>query len=222
MLGTLLRGQDFNIHGRVSNPAIEYMDLLMSAHSQIITNIDGSQYAVNLRNAVRALQVDMIESIIQEKFGLVSRRIWRLLHMRSKQDEKQVGKQAMVNNKVARECLYAMFKAGFVFLQDVPKTVDHSASRTYFLWYTSVERTCSILLSCAYNTSHRLKLRRKKEMADRTHLIEKTKRTDVLSGEAGLSEHDIEKLEELKQVQKQLQFSEWRIDEMVMLLRDFQ
>ncbi|KAH9252674.1 hypothetical protein BASA81_009366 [Batrachochytrium salamandrivorans] len=133
MIGTLMRGQELHVHGNSNDPAIEYIEALTTERSKIMTNIDGSQYAINLRGAVRAMQIDLIESIIQEKFGDVCRRIWRLLHLKNKLDEKQVGKQAMINNKVAREYLYLMFKEGFVYLQDVPKTMDHSASRTFFL-----------------------------------------------------------------------------------------
>eukprot|EP00842_Homolaphlyctis_polyrhiza_P006678 jgi/Hompol1/7010/HPOL_005165-RA len=120
------------LSGPCDNKVMEYIKTLMADGAQIITSSQG-QYTVNLANSVRAIQIEIIESIIYDKFGPIGRRIWRLLHINNKLDEKQVAKIAMVSNKVARESLYAMFRAGFVFLQDVPKTMDHSASRTFFL-----------------------------------------------------------------------------------------
>ncbi|EGF78165.1 hypothetical protein BATDEDRAFT_91024 [Batrachochytrium dendrobatidis JAM81] len=221
MIGTLVRGQELHVHGHSNDPAMEYIEALVSERAKIVSNLNGTLYAINLRDSVRVMQIDLIESIIQEKFGDVCRRIWRLLYMKQKLDEKQVGKQAMINNKVARECLYTMLKEGLVYLQDVPKTMDHSASRTFFLWYVSIERTCTVLLTNAYKTLHRIKLRRTKELLDRTLLLEKTNRSDVLSGEAQLTTTDQENLAHLNTVLKKLHISEMRIDQMVMLLRDF-
>ncbi|OAJ44446.1 RNA polymerase III subunit RPC82 helix-turn-helix domain-containing protein [Batrachochytrium dendrobatidis JEL423] len=117
MIGTLVRGQELHVHGHSNDPAMEYIEALVSERAKIVSNLNGTLYAINLRDSVRVMQIDLIESIIQEKFGDVCRRIWRLLYMKQKLDEKQVGKQAMINNKVARECLYTMLKEGLVYLQ---------------------------------------------------------------------------------------------------------
>ncbi|KAI8924662.1 RNA polymerase III subunit RPC82 helix-turn-helix domain-containing protein [Entophlyctis helioformis] len=220
MIGVLTRGEHLSVHGQTGNALMEYIETLAAEPVKILTSVDGPQYAINLRGCINTLKAQLIESIIHEKFGAVCCRIWRLLYMRNKLDEKQIGKLAMVNNKIASESLYAMFKAGFVFLQDVPKTLDHSASRTFFLWYVSAERTSELLLANAYRTMHRLKLRRIKELGDRSLLIEKTKRSDVLSGEAKLTESDQQKLDHLHAVLKRLSVSEWRVDNMILLLRD--
>ncbi len=78
----------------------------------------------------------------------------------------------------------------FFIYQDVPKTADHSASRTYFLWYVSASRTLELIIKNSYKTIYNIKIRTQKELESRALLLEKTKRLDVISGQAKLSKSD--------------------------------
>ena len=55
----------------------------------------------------------------------------------------------------AKELLYKLFKAGFVTLQDVPRTADHAPSRTLFTWSvsneTAAEKLAAELYKAAFN-----------------------------------------------------------------------
>ena len=127
---------------------------------------------------------------------------------------------ALIDEKTARHMLYAMFQHGFVFIQDVPKTSDHQASRTAFLYYIDIRKSTSIMLSNAYKTFYRLRLRFIKEQDFRRVLIVKSNRTDVKTGQAHLSVQELESLEQLRSIEAKIFNQCRRLDDLVFLLRD--
>lgn len=44
----------------------------------------------------------------------------------------------MVAKEEARELLYRMLKAGYVTLQDIPRSADHAPSRTFYTWRADI------------------------------------------------------------------------------------
>jgi hypothetical protein len=126
-----------------------------------------------------------------------------------------------MHEKKSRAVLYEMLEAGLVFLQEVPKSLDHAAAKTIFLWYVDVSMTCQILLINAYKTMNNIKHQEKSQYDRFAVLLEKTSRTDVISGEASLSEHETQNLQKFKHILRQLNDSQVRIADMIMLLRDW-
>ena len=127
---------------------------------------------------------------------------------------------ALVDEKTARHMLYAMFQQSFVFMQDVPKTADHQASRTAFLYYVDVQKSKPIILFNIYKALQRLRQRLKKEQSDRQVLVDKSERTDVKSGQARLSEQELDNLKQLKEIEDKIIIQCHRMDMMVFQLRD--
>jgi hypothetical protein len=64
-------------------------------------------------------------------------------------------------------------------------------------------------------------LRRQVELERRSIVLKKAQRSDIVSGEAALSEGDVENLKTMERILKQMQASMARIDSIVMLLRDY-
>ncbi|KAJ3295487.1 DNA-directed RNA polymerase III subunit RPC3 [Borealophlyctis nickersoniae] len=211
------------VEGSGGNKLAEYMEVLAQepeAFIQKTAESGGGSYAVCVRSVVTRLQQRIIESMMTERFGDHHKRIWRILNAMDKLDEKQISKIAMMPPKDARKCLYDLHEAGFAFIQDVPKNSDHTAARTYFLWYISIPRTVDYLIQNGYRALANAKQRRAKEVSGRAMLIEKTQRSDVLSGEAKLSEAELKGVEQLNGVIKRLRASEARLDKMLLILRD--
>ena len=46
----------------------------------------------------------------------------------------------MVPKKDANDLLCRMFKAQFVKMQEVPRSADHNAQRTFFLWFVDLPK----------------------------------------------------------------------------------
>ncbi|KAJ3153818.1 DNA-directed RNA polymerase III subunit RPC3 [Geranomyces variabilis] len=203
---------------------LDYLESLMQDDLKLVTKESeggGGQFSVNLKQASIELKARMMESVVQEKFGDAARRIWRILLLMQKLNETQVNKFALVPLKTARHCLYAMHNAGLAFIQDVPKTLDHSAARTFFLWYVSIPKSTTQLAQSAYHALANLKRRRATEIEARALLIEKMNRTDIIEGDAQLSESEAAAVENLNRVVDQLIGSEIRMAEMLMVLEEF-
>ncbi|ORY49766.1 hypothetical protein BCR33DRAFT_847056 [Rhizoclosmatium globosum] len=181
----------------------------------------GGQYVCNLLSLKTALHQHLITTYLQEKFGIVASRIWRLLHTKGKLDEKQVAKLALISNKVAREKLYEMLNVGLIQLQDVPKTVDHAPSRTFFLWYVSLPKCVDAMILETYHMLSNLKIRRLKEYNANGALIEKIERSDIQEDESLLTDGERKGVEKFHKVMNMIRISEIRLDRALLILRDF-
>ncbi|KAJ3019632.1 DNA-directed RNA polymerase III subunit RPC3 [Thoreauomyces humboldtii] len=208
----------------------------------------GGQYAVALETAGLEIKARLMESIVQEKFGDTARRIWRIMHLMTKLNETQVREQpgnlcvlpflkehcltmfasfffpkiakfALVPLKVARHCLYILMNSGLAFIQDVPKTMDHSAARTFFLWYVSIPKSTTHFTQNGYKASANLKQRRFAEMARLPKLLEKLARSDIT--DEHLTESELHNKAQLEKTVTRLLISECRIAEMLIALEEF-
>ncbi|TPX61940.1 hypothetical protein PhCBS80983_g00859 [Powellomyces hirtus] len=207
-----------------SSGTLDYLEALTQDDMHLVTKeseAGGGQFSVNLQTAGIELKGRMMESIVQEKFGDTARRIWRILLLMQKLNETQVAKLALCPLKTARHCLYAMMNAGLAFIQDVPKTLDHSAARTFFLWYVSIPKSTTQLAQSAYSTLGNLKQRRATEIDARARLIEKMGRSDIVDGSAQLNDAELLAVDNLNRVVATLVGSEVRVAEMVMTLEEF-
>ncbi|KAJ3227828.1 DNA-directed RNA polymerase III subunit RPC3 [Chytriomyces hyalinus] len=181
----------------------------------------GGQYVVNLLRLNVALQEALVLNYVQERHGLVGARIWRLLKTKGMLGEKEVGKLALVSNKVARETLFALMNSGMIFLQDVPKTVDHAPSRTTFLFYVSLPKCVEALVHETYKMIANVKLRRLKEYNANGALIEKIQRTDIQADESLLTDGERMGLDRFNGMIDKLRVSELRLDQALLILRDY-
>jgi DNA-directed RNA polymerase III subunit RPC3 len=124
-------------------------------------------------------------------------------------EERQIAKVAMITSKEVRERLYAMLKAGLVQLQEVPKSADHTPSRTIFLWSiperanhlhpfrSGIFRSfASRLCSALVNLRDLSALERRKH----AQLLEKVERSDVASNLDLLSAAEQKQISDLKKV----------------------
>jgi hypothetical protein len=108
------------VEGSSNSKLGDYLNSLTLEDAHFLDKVDemgGGLYKVNYEFASRSLKLNIVESLIQEKWGLLGCRIWKILQRKNKLDEKQVSKIGMISQKAARECLYKMMKEGFCFLQ---------------------------------------------------------------------------------------------------------
>ncbi|KAJ3056234.1 DNA-directed RNA polymerase III subunit RPC3 [Rhizophlyctis rosea] len=203
-----------------ANRLLEYMEWLADGSEGFLKK-KGELYCCPIRDVVTRLKQQVIESIIVERFSEDHKRIWRILLMKEKLDEKQVAKFAMVPIKEARRCLFDLHNAGFAFIQDVPRTADHATTKTFFLFYICIRTTSHQLVESGYRTLANLKQRRAKEIFARKLLLEKSERTDVVDGEGSLSVGELRQLDILGEVIKRLRSSEMRMDRMMLIFRDY-
>ncbi|KAJ3102289.1 hypothetical protein HDU97_000646 [Phlyctochytrium planicorne] len=147
------------------------------------------------------LKKRVVEAYIQEKFGVIA-------------------KVAMVTNQNARQNLYKLFQHGMVLLQEVPRTLDHASSRTYYLWFVSLGNCVQTLEEISYHTCLNLKLRRVKELSDNHALIEKSQRSDVVEDPTLLTQPEQDGLKHFENQTRMLRISELRIKRLLPQFED--
>ena len=95
--------------------------------------------------------------------------------------------------KETRERLYQLFCYGLLHLQEVPKSIDHAPSRTFYLWTISLNvnhALATFLLKAICNVLERSKWERQKNAL----LVSKAERSDVVANPMLLSESEQKQL----------------------------
>ena len=64
-----------------------------------------------------------------------------------------------LNLQDAKELLYRLYRAGFVSLQDIPRTADHAPSRTLYTWRVEIDAAANKLASELYKAALNVCLR---------------------------------------------------------------
>ncbi|KAL7747880.1 RNA polymerase III subunit C82 [Sorochytrium milnesiophthora] len=183
---------------------------------------NSSQYSVNFAECVRVMQMRAVESIIRERFGTHSARIFRLIVQKGKLEEKQVSKIAMLGTKDARQRCYELQHAGFLDLQEVPRSADRAPGRTIFLWYVDPGKLPGLLTDSVKQIMCNVLERRRHESNTRQTLLEKSQRTDVQAdAQHLLSEGEQQLLQQYEDTMSRLGASLLRLDNVYMLLNDF-
>jgi uncharacterized protein YaaW (UPF0174 family) len=127
----------------------------------------------------------------------------------------------MLPAKDTREHLALLCTHGISDIQEVPKSADRAPSRTIFLWFVNLEKCYMEILMDLYRSIANVRQRSRHELAIRQRLLEKMERKDVSANQNLLSEADKKAVERLNKVIEKLSISEARLDEMVMIFRDF-
>ncbi|CEP18481.1 hypothetical protein [Parasitella parasitica] len=183
--------------------------------------LGASQYAVNFKRIRHAMKRTLLEGLLKERFGVASCRIVRILLDRGKLDEAQIQKLAMLPPKDVKLKLGILLLNGIVEIQEVPPSSDRSKSRSFHLWFVSIEKCFTELIADIYHTITNLQQRKNEELLRRSRLLEKLGRIDVLANMELLNEIDKAEVAKMENVVAKIEISKDRLDAMLMILRDF-
>ncbi|XP_043935915.1 DNA-directed RNA polymerase III subunit RPC3 isoform X2 [Protopterus annectens] len=160
----------------------------------------GGMFAINLHKALASLARATLESVVQERFGSRSARIFRLLLRKRHLEQKQVEDFAMIPAKEAKDMLYTLLSQNLVSLQELPKTPDHAPSRTFYLYTVKTLPTAYMLLQKCYKTIANLIERRQFETKENKRLLEKSQRIEAIIASmqaTGAEEQQLQEIEEM-------------------------
>ncbi|RXN12457.1 DNA-directed RNA polymerase III subunit RPC3 [Labeo rohita] len=105
----------------IARPILDqYLTLLVDDPMEFVGKTGdsgGGMYVVNLHRALANLARATLESVVQERFGSRSARIFRLLLRKRHLEQKQVEDFAMVPAKEAKDMLYTLLSENLVQLQ---------------------------------------------------------------------------------------------------------
>uniref|UniRef100_A0A3P9PU32 DNA-directed RNA polymerase III subunit RPC3 n=1 Tax=Poecilia reticulata TaxID=8081 RepID=A0A3P9PU32_POERE len=155
---------------------------------------------VHLHRALANLARNTVESIVQERFGSRSARIFRLLLRKRHLEQKQVEDFAMIPAKEAKDMLYTLLSHNLVQLQEIPKTPDFAPSRTFYLYTVNQLPTARMLLQNCYKTVANLIERRLFETKENKRLLEKSQRIEAILASLQASGAEPEQLSEVEEM----------------------
>lgn len=188
----------------ISRPILDqYLTLLVDDPMEFVGKAGesgGGMYVVNLHRALANLARATLESVVQERFGSRSARIFRLLLRKRHLEQKQVEDFAMIPAKEAKDMLYTLLSQNLVQLQEIPKTPDYAPSRTFYLYTVNQLPTARMLLQNCYKTVANLIERRLFETKESKRLLEKSQRIEAILASLQASGAEPEQLTEVEEM----------------------
>lgn len=181
----------------------QYLTLLVDDPMEFVGKAGesgGGMFVVNLHRALTNLARATLESVVQERFGSRSARIFRLLLRTRHLEQKQVEDFAMIPAKEAKDMLYTLLSENLVQLQEVPKTPDYAPSRTFYLYTVNQLPTARMLLQKCYKTVGNLIERRLFETKESKRLLEKSQRIEAILASLQASGAEPEQLTEVEEM----------------------
>ncbi|XP_027868517.1 DNA-directed RNA polymerase III subunit RPC3 isoform X2 [Xiphophorus couchianus] len=181
----------------------QYLTLLVDDPMEFVGKTGesgGGMFVVNLHRALANLARATVESIVQERFGSRSARIFRLLLRKRHLEQKQVEDFAMIPAKEAKDMLYTLLSHNLVQLQEIPKTPDFAPSRTFYLYTVNQLPTARMLLQNCYKTVANLIERRLFETKENKRLLEKSQRIEAILASLQASGAEPEQLSEVEEM----------------------
>jgi DNA-directed RNA polymerase III subunit RPC3 len=164
---------------------------------QMASPLNG-KYMLNLAEMASAVRQLTLESAVHHKFGNSAARIFRLLlrvgsaggfasadRPPLKLEVKQLADKGMMAEREARTLLERMLKAGFVSLQELPRSADHNPKTTLYVWHVELPRACRALEAELLTTEAKMALaladeRRKAEVKGKVAPADGARRAALL------------------------------------------
>ncbi|KAA8591649.1 hypothetical protein FQN60_017023 [Etheostoma spectabile] len=182
----------------------QYLTLLIDDPMEFVGKAGESGGGMYVRSdmhrALANLARATLESVVQERFGSRSARIFRLLLRKRHLEQKQVEDFAMIPAKEAKDMLYTLLSQNLVQLQEIPKTPDYAPSRTFYLYTVNQLPTARMLLQNCYKTVANLVERRLFESKESKRLLEKSQRIEAILASLQASGAEPEQLTEVEEM----------------------
>ncbi|CAO0791294.1 unnamed protein product [Mucor circinelloides] len=207
--------------GKVVNGYFQLLQLDNAGFLKRRDELGANQYAVNFKRVRHVMKRHLFEGLLKERFGIASCRIVRILLEKGKLEESQIQKLAMLPPKDVRLKLGVLLTQGIVSVQEVPRSADRATSRSFHLWFVSIDKCFDELITDIYRTITNLQQRKNEELARRSRLLEKLSRIDVLANMELLNEIDKAEVSKMENVVSRIEIAKDRLDAMLMILRDF-
>lgn len=186
----------------------------------------GSSYVINIHKIIELARRNEVEGIVLQRFGRECCRIYRLLMMKGQMEQKQIAGMAMVQLKSARELLYRLLKEQYVIVQEVAKTAEHSAQKSFYLWNINWQTVQDLVLDDMYHAAANLGQRLAQELEQEQEVLELLKQIQsakVAGAESHvtLTQRQHEQVKRIRGVASVLESSLLHLDNAILLFHDF-
>ncbi|WIA34705.1 hypothetical protein OEZ86_013016 [Tetradesmus obliquus] len=186
------------------------------------TGPQGATFIVNMRAVLDRCRLLQLHSVLRDKFGIHGLRVFQTLLMRGQLEQKQVADTVMQPHKETRELLYRMLRAGYVQMQDIPRTADRAPTRCFYTWHVDIDAVFGRLAADLYHAAVNLHTRRSHEMRKHSELVELVESARA-AGQLNFNMTDSQRraLERLNKVSTALDTSLLRLDGMIALFNEY-
>ncbi|CAM6128496.1 unnamed protein product [Calypogeia fissa] len=186
----------------------------------------GSSYIINIHKIVELARRNEVEGIVLQRFGRECCRIYRLLMMKGQMEQKQIAGMAMVQLKSARELLYRLLKEQYVVVQEVAKTAEHSAQKSFYLWNINWQTVQDLVLDDMYHAAANLGQRLAQELEQEQEVLELLKQIQAAKAAGAeshvtLTQRQHEQVKRIRGVASVLESSLLHLDNAILLFHDF-
>jgi DNA-directed RNA polymerase III subunit RPC3 len=150
------------------------LDVLVNDRSKYLNKIFGkkrAKYCINFPGMLHSMKRLYIESVIVEKYGVRSLRIFRLISIKKNLEMQQVADLAMMTLKEARERLYTMLHDNMLHLQEISKTANHLPTSTFYFFSVRHDKLSTVICKDVYQAIYNILKRSAFEMEQVSALI---------------------------------------------------
>jgi DNA-directed RNA polymerase III subunit RPC3 len=118
-----------------------HLKLLSSGSNvQFLIEVTPGTYTVPFTTLTKLLKNHYFETIVKSTLGQNAFRILRCLKAQKVGDEKSIANEVLLKEKTVRNEIYKLIKLNFAEIQEVPRSADRAASKTFYL-FRHKERT---------------------------------------------------------------------------------
>ncbi|KAL4227603.1 DNA-directed RNA polymerase III subunit RPC3 [Mactra antiquata] len=152
--------------GITRNLCEQYLTLMVDDSTNLVSKIGesgGGMFVVNIMKGLTSLCKAHLESVVQERFGSKSLRIFKVLLLKEHLEQKQIEEMAMIPSKEAKELLYNMFAQKFVSVTEISKTADHAPARTFYFFRVHMDQLARNILENCYKALANAMVKREAE-----------------------------------------------------------
>lgn len=137
-----MNGNEPEINGTTDNSDPHSISLLQhhlkllssGSNVQFVVEITPGSYTVPFKLLVDQLKQNYFETIIKSTLGPNSFRILRCIKSQKVGDEKSVANAVLLKEKAVRNEIYKLVQLNFLEIQEVPRSADRAASKTFYLF----------------------------------------------------------------------------------------
>jgi DNA-directed RNA polymerase III subunit RPC3 len=219
----------YNKEVAITDPVIPHLLLLAEDPTYpFCENLELQKWLVPFQPLSLSLLCKSLLSIITTRFGATSARLARILLTSPpntptlKLSEAQLTAKSLLPARTVRSALARMQAAQFLAIQEIPRDNQRQPSRTTYLWFFDAERVRTLVEGECYKTMSRLIQRINVEKGKSKALLDKLDRSDMKGNEDKfLTAGESQGLRKWRVMESRIWGQVGRLDEMVMVLRDF-
>ncbi|XP_057547804.1 uncharacterized protein LOC130826236 isoform X1 [Amaranthus tricolor] len=172
---------------------------------------DADMYCINLKDTIKKAQMEEVESIVKNRYGISEFRMFRALSNGRPLDTNKISERTFVDKKTTPKLLFKLWKDNYIQMEKV--STGGARQTDYFLWRLKKDNLWHQVLDELYHAALNLRLRY-------DHEVDQDREIHSFAAEKVPPEIQKRK-ERLIKVRFLLDSSLMKLDDAIMLFHDF-